>query len=344
MNFKFEFITVENLNLEVHIFEEESKIKILTKIMDNIEEVFENYIPPVFEAIPLQDEVEYYYDSFVFVRGKKPRKVGITIERRMKIRYNDRDIYNELTEESVFARVPGRIAAEVEAMVKEILVDRGDCGNNTLDVGGGLNVQNLDESYVIYLTTLKPNLFQCPLPSCHKVLPQNFIQQHIDSHPYLVELKALKEELNAMNIDALDTLYSEPIPYFHRPYKSTSCPYCQMSCADMDEYQIKDHRYTCSSNPAPPFPCTHAGCDKRWPRKNKWEAHERAHVRPKSEMTTKFPCRHCGKLNSNKFNCGQHERTCKMNPHRELWKCAYCAKEYASRDKCIKHQRGCDSQ
>ncbi|KAG5681478.1 hypothetical protein PVAND_010910 [Polypedilum vanderplanki] len=127
--------------------------------MDNIEEVFENYIPPVFEAIPLQDEVEYYYDSFVFVRGKKPRKVGITIERRMKKRYYPTNLYEQISEESVFARATNsKIAVAIENMMKKILINAGDSANPH-DTTPGTTTE--DTSYIIYLVERKDEDSKC---------------------------------------------------------------------------------------------------------------------------------------------------------------------------------------
>ncbi|KAG5681477.1 hypothetical protein PVAND_010909 [Polypedilum vanderplanki] len=72
--------------------------------MDNKQKIVVNYIPPEFQDIPLQEQLEDLYEQFVFVRGKTARKVGIIIERRMKKRYYATHMYEELTEDNVFAR------------------------------------------------------------------------------------------------------------------------------------------------------------------------------------------------------------------------------------------------
>jgi len=137
-------------------------------------------------------------------------KVGKTSRHNLRTRYSLTDKYEQLDETNIFCYCASEdIALEVETMVQE-LTKENDTFIWRSDSGKGSSGGDKKE-YLVYVTTLKLNLFKCPLESCSTVMTKEGIEEHKMSHAHITSTIAQNEALIEMSLPLM-TQRVTPIP------------------------------------------------------------------------------------------------------------------------------------
>ncbi|KAG5672055.1 hypothetical protein PVAND_002216 [Polypedilum vanderplanki] len=303
------------------------------------------FIAPNYTTLPSNNELKQLLELYNEVYGRVKRKVGLVGKSKLETRYSGLQIYQKLTSKNIFCYSSNyEIAKTIEDAMKELLFELGICVNSKWDHSYGGDGKN-EEEWIIYLVEMNEDLRLCPLKNCGKVLIAEAIEEHIDSHDYMRNLKRWKIIQREKGSNALETLNTEPLPYHHDTYKSNTCKYCNMEWPqDMPMNQLQYHLSICPENPLPFFKCPK--CGERLDRKRALDNHLKKHTKSEEQFNREleFICQFCGKSFNKKWNRDAHEKICKKNPaigEREIFHCSVCNRPYKDKYKCRDHEKTC---
>ena len=141
-------------------------------------------------------------------------KIGKSSRQNLTTRYSTIDKYEQLSANNVFCLCASQeIALEVESKGKELSKEMGTFIWRSDKGAGALGRE--DNDYLVYITTLKPNVFKCPLESCPVVMTEEGIESHKVSHKFIADTIQLNRLLATMSIEPMSTCF-KPIPVsFH---------------------------------------------------------------------------------------------------------------------------------
>jgi hypothetical protein len=298
------------------------------------------FIPLHYTELPPKSIIVDELEEFNVVFGKKARKAGSVKTKAMSARYPDGQVFKKLTDDSIFCTAPGSIAVKIEEMLKEVLVEQDICANIERDSQFHRATED-DEEKVVYLVEINKGLVSCPLKRCHKAFTEEAIERHIESHPQITKMKALKAKLSAKGIKDLDDIPTKPIKYYHNYYHSNKCRYCDAPFEGMNVSKRDYHQSRCKNNPFARFSCPVCGLNLQ--KMSRLIMHVGFHSRVDNKR--KFQCQYCKKSFTTKFNKQSHEKKCNFNPEiirnggRQRVPCHFCGKMFLEKCDRDKHEK-----
>ncbi|KAG5675000.1 hypothetical protein PVAND_004941 [Polypedilum vanderplanki] len=154
------------------------------------------FISPIYDKNPTIEEFEALYLNYIAVYGEQPRKVGLTHENRLSIRYGKFDQFYKLTRNSILCRTTKwNIAEFIEDKMKGVLKKFGHCANFKGHTGAG--PLKKEAIYIIYLTKLKSDDCKCVICPRIWIEEEDEQKQHmLIKHPQLV--KDFKKTINEL--------------------------------------------------------------------------------------------------------------------------------------------------
>lgn len=291
-----------------------------------------------FEAAPSPQAIGLIID----VNGKGPYKAGRVLLNNIKSRYGEMGCYDKLTDANILCKFSDiDMATAAEDAAKEALFSRGICANSIKDSSNLITDEGNNNQYAVYLTTLRKNLFKCPRYGCCAIGPKKKIAAHIKTHDFVSKFNMLKKAYQGAGGDEKLFTYVEPIPYFHRYWKSLSCEFCDEKKFKKGN-KLREHRKTCDKNPQPRFVCRFPGCEHVSNGKIKYRRHKNMHSGHSTRVIRDdpFKCDLCFATFPEKHRLTKHRKICKkLGSAKPVIPCDKCPATFSRPDSLVRHKK-----
>lgn len=295
-----------------------------------------------FKKKPSRDELKDLYEKFKSKNGSLKLKVGICLERNLKGRYSETGRYKVLKDWNVFCKSSDSVARLIEEDMKHILFDDDKCVNSYSDKDASKSYKmdkDQDETMCVYMVELKSDLYYCTL--CVKFVGEKAqVESHMESHPFYRSYKKIQQNVKKEGLNVSLNVEMEPVKYFLRTWKSTTCQFCGVKFPDPRE--PNRHYRRCQLNPSPPFKC-HI-CSHFAYKFDELERHllSHDHVKAREERNFKYLCPHpgCGQSFDDVSNKNRHAKyACTKRPVVKRFVCDICGKSYTRNDSLDRHKK-----
>lgn len=248
------------------------------------------FIAQDYLTLPDDKTLKKQLDKFIEVHGNKKMKAGCVGRKKVDTRYSGNGVFKKLDAHNLFCKTQDfELATTIEGKLKEFLMDLDICENLKNDYMSG-NEGNDKHEWLVYLVEMNEDLRLCSMKGCGTVMTT----EHIDSYQYMQNLKYWKQIQVKKGSNAIDTLNTDPMPYYHDAYKAEVCKFCGMVWPDKFSMNQKQyHLSTCLKNPQPLFKCPI--CGERWDRKRQLDKHLKKHDKKNEQQKRQqaFTCRYC---------------------------------------------------
>lgn len=297
-----------------------------------------NFIPPVFEDAPKEEEIVETYEKFIKSNGDKKFKVGVVLQENLKQRYHKYDKFTKLSDNNIlcFAKVDDSLAIE-EAM-KKILVARGRCLNHSKENGTGGWSADRKKQTCVYLVELRENMMICPCNWCGAVLPQDRIVKHMKKHKGVQDFKKLSRKAIGTGYKKDVMTVTEPQSYKHRSLGSSACEHCGL---EVDPQSITYHRTICKENKLSSYPCPL--CPFKASGRQALKEHVAWHQAKEARINRNFPfkCRFCDETFKSIGIRTGHQLRCSNNDNKAaLFPCPNCKLSFTTKSVLTTHLKG----